>query len=174
MHMSTYEMLAIFLYTCAGNESNRKTQKRFKHTGETISRKFDEVLNALMAMARDFIRPKNPNFSTVHKRIRDDRRAYPHFKDCIGALDGTHIRVALSPEEQVRYIGKTGITTQNVLAVYDFDMRFTYVSVGNPGAMHDTSVLYNALRVDEDFFPHPPQGNIRVFDIICLTFTINP
>jgi hypothetical protein len=162
MHMSTYEMLAIFLYTCAGNESNRKTQNRFKHSGETISRKFDEVLNALMAMARDFIRPKNPNFSTIHKRIRDDRRAYPHFKDCIGALDGTHIRVALSPEEQVRYIGKMGIATQNVLAVCDFDMRFTYVSVGNPGAMHDTSVLYNALRVDEDFFPHPPQGNIRV------------
>jgi hypothetical protein len=45
-----------------------------------------------------------------------------------------------------------GIATQNVLAVCDFDMRFTYVSVGNPGAMHDTSVLYNALRVDEDFF----------------------
>jgi hypothetical protein len=58
MHMSTYEMLAIFLYTCAGNESNRKTQNRFKHSGETISRKFDEVLNALMAMARDFIRQK--------------------------------------------------------------------------------------------------------------------
>jgi hypothetical protein len=151
MHMSTYEMLAIFLYTCVGNESNRKTQNRFKHSGETISRKFDEVLNALMAMARDFIRPKNPNFSTIHKRIRDDRRAYPHFKDCIGALDGTHIRVALSPEEQVRYIRKTGIATQSVLAVCDFDMRFTYVSVGNPGAMHDTSVLYNALRVDEDF-----------------------
>jgi hypothetical protein len=106
MHMSTYEMLTIFLYTCAGNKSNRKTQNRFKHSGETISRKFDEVLNALMAMARNFIRIKNPNFSTVHKRIRDDRRAYPHFKHCIGALDGTHIRVALSPKEQVRHIVK--------------------------------------------------------------------
>jgi hypothetical protein len=34
----------------------------------------------------DFIRPKDPNFPTVHRRIRDDRRAYPHFKGCIGAL----------------------------------------------------------------------------------------
>jgi hypothetical protein len=67
-----------------------------------------------MAMARDFIRPKNPNFPTTHKRIRDNRRAYPHFKYCIGALDGTHIRVSLSPEYQVRYIGKTGVATQNV------------------------------------------------------------
>jgi len=158
-HMSTYEMLAMFLFTCAGNESSQKVQNRFKHSGETWSRKFDEVLNSLMAMAKDFIRPKDPNFPTVHRRIRDDRRAFPHFKDCIGALDGTHIRVSLAPDEQVRYIGKTGIATQNVLAVCDFDMRFTYVSTGQPGSMHDTSVLYNAISVDEKFFPHPPQGN---------------
>ena len=82
---------------------------------------------------------------------------YPHFKDCIGALDGTHIRVSLPPDEQVRYIGKTGIPTQNVLAICDFDMRFTYVSMGQPGSMHDTSVLYNALSVDEKFLPHPPK-----------------
>jgi hypothetical protein len=135
--MDTKEMLAIFLYTVSG-----------------------KVLNALMAMACDFIRPKNPNFPTTHKRIRDDRRAYPHFNDCIGALDGTHIRVSLSSDEQVRYIDKTGIPTQNVLAVCDFDMRFTYVSTGQPGSMHDTSVLYNAIKVDETFFPHSPQGTM--------------
>lgn len=160
LHMNTYEMLAIFLYTCSGNESNRRVQNRFKHSGETISKKFGSVLNCLMAMAKDFIRPKEPNFPTVHERIKNDKRAFPHFKDCIGALDGTHIRVALSPEEKVRYIAKSRIPTQNVLAVCDFDMRFTYVSTGQPGSTHDTSVLYNAIRVDENFFPHPPKGNI--------------
>jgi hypothetical protein len=43
LHMSTHEMLAMFLYTCGGNESNRRVQNRFKHSGETIRRKFDEV-----------------------------------------------------------------------------------------------------------------------------------
>jgi hypothetical protein len=102
-----------------------------------------------MAMAKDFIRPKDPNLPTVHRRIRDDRRVYPHFKDCIGALDGTHIQVSLHPDEQVKYIGKTGIPTQNVLAVCDFDVQFTYVSTGQAGSMHDTNVLYNAINVDE-------------------------
>lgn len=157
-HMNTYEMLAIFLFTCGGCESNRRGQNRFKHSGETISRKFHEVLDSVVAMAEDYLRPTDPNFRTVHKRIRDDKRAYPHFRDCIGALDGTHIRVSLSPEEQVRYIGKTGIATQNVLAVCDFDMRFTYVAAGQPGALHDTSVLYHAMEVDAEVFPHPPQG----------------
>uniref|UniRef100_J3MQR2 DDE Tnp4 domain-containing protein n=1 Tax=Oryza brachyantha TaxID=4533 RepID=J3MQR2_ORYBR len=100
---STY----IFLFVCAGNESNRKTQNRFKHSGETIHRKFYEDLIVLMEMSKD-IRPKDPNFPTVHNRIRNEDRAYPHFKDCIGALDGTHVRVSLSPDDQARYIGKSG------------------------------------------------------------------
>lgn len=103
LHINTQEMLAIFLFICAGNESNRKAHNRYKHSGETVDRTFDEVLNAQMKMSKDFIRPKNPNFPTVHRRISDDRGAYPHFKDCIGALDGTHIRVSFPPNDQVRY-----------------------------------------------------------------------
>ena len=88
LHMNTHEMLAIFLFALGGCESNRRLQNKFKHLGETISRKFLEVLECLMLMAKDFIRPIDPNFRAVHKRIRDDRRAYPHFKDCIGAMVG--------------------------------------------------------------------------------------
>jgi hypothetical protein len=91
MHMNTYEALAIFLFVCFGNESNRRTQNHFNHSGATISTKFSEVLQCMMAMAKDFIVPKDVNFRTVYKRITDDRRAYPHLKDCIGALDWTHV-----------------------------------------------------------------------------------
>jgi hypothetical protein len=83
-------------------------------------------------------------------------------KDCIGALDVTHVRVSLRPSDQVRYIVKTGMPTQSNLAVCDSDMRFTYVSVGQPGSIHDTSVLYKAIEVDKEFFPHPPKGNIFI------------
>jgi hypothetical protein len=157
-HMNTYEMIGKFLFICAGCESNRKGQNRFKHSGETISTKFHEVLDCVIAMATNYLRPTNPNFQTMHKRIQNDRKAYPHFKDCIRAIDETHIRVSLSPKEQVRYIGKIGIATQNVLAICNFDMRFTYVAAGQPGSYHDTSVLYHAMEVDEKDFPHPPQG----------------
>ena len=157
-HMSSIETLAIFLYICGGSESNRRAQNRFKHSGETISRKFDEVLECVVRMSHDIVQPKDPNFSTVHSRIRNDKRMWPHFKDCIGALDGTHILATVPLEDQIRYIGRSGKTTQNVMAICDFDMRFTYASIGQLGAMHDTSVLYHALHVDKDIFPHPPQG----------------
>jgi hypothetical protein len=38
----------------------------------------------------------------------------------------------------VRYIGKTCITTQNVLAICDFDMRFTYVAARQLSSYHET------------------------------------
>jgi hypothetical protein len=156
--MNTYEMLGFFLFICTGCESNSKAQNRFKHSRETISRKFHEVLECVIAMTEHYLRPTDPNFWTVHKRIWNVSKAYPHFKDCIGVIDGTHVQVSLSPEEQVRYIGKACILTQNMLAIYDFDMRFTYVAAGQPNAYHDTSVLYHAMEVDEKDFPHPSQG----------------
>jgi hypothetical protein len=53
-----------------------------------------------------------------------------------------------------------------VLAIVDFDMRFTYASIRQPGSMHDTSVLFHALEHDRDLFPHPPSGKINIlYDI---------
>eukprot|EP00267_Zea_mays_P031056 XP_008662998.2 protein ALP1-like [Zea mays] len=89
---------------------------------------------------------------------------WPHFKDCIGAIDGTHICANPPPQDFLRYLGRSGKATQNVMAVVDFDMRFTFASIGQPGSMHDTSVLYNALQIDEDIFPHPPLGKYYVVD----------
>jgi hypothetical protein len=116
-HMSTFEALALFLYICGGCHSNRGPQNRFKHSGDTISRKFDLVLRSLVKMSKDFVRPKDPNFSTVHGRIRNDRRMWPHFKDCIGAIDGTHILATVKPKDIIRYIGRSGSTTQNVMVI---------------------------------------------------------
>jgi hypothetical protein len=123
-HMNTYEMLGIFLFIYAGCESNSKAQNRFKHSGEIISRKFHEVLDCVIVMAEHYLRPTDPNFWTVHKRIQNDSKAYLHFKNCIEIIDGTHVRLSLSPEEQVRYIGKTSNATQNVLAICDFHVSY--------------------------------------------------
>jgi hypothetical protein len=54
----------------------------------------------------------------------------PHFKGCIGAIDGTHIGAIPPPQDYVRYIGRSGTPTQNVMFVVDFDMCFTNASIG--------------------------------------------
>ncbi|KAM3193779.1 hypothetical protein ACQJBY_070420 [Aegilops geniculata] len=162
--VSSYESLAMFLWTLGGCESNRRTQNRFKHSPDTIHRKFHEVLHCVVRMSCHYLKPKDPNFHTVHQRILGDKRAYPHMKDCIGAIDGTHIRALIPEDKQIRYIGRTGAVTQNVMAICDFDMHFTYASIGQPGSMHDTSVLFHAMHADKATFPHPPKDKYYLVD----------
>ena len=67
--LSSHEALAIFLWTVGACESNRKTQNRFKHSGETISKKFAEVLGCVVKMATHYLKPKDPNFRVVIKGL---------------------------------------------------------------------------------------------------------
>ena len=45
-------------------------------------------------------------------------------------MDGTHVRAYISAKDQVRFIRRKGIPTQNVMAGCDFDMLFTFVLAG--------------------------------------------
>lgn len=70
--VSSFESLAMFLWTLGGCESNRRTQNRFKHSADTVHRKFHEVLNCVVRMSSHYLKPKDPNFRTLHPRIRND------------------------------------------------------------------------------------------------------
>uniref|UniRef100_A0A2N9GQ45 DDE Tnp4 domain-containing protein n=1 Tax=Fagus sylvatica TaxID=28930 RepID=A0A2N9GQ45_FAGSY len=82
----------------------------------------------------------------THPDIRNNRRFYPYFKDCIGAIDGTHIRASVPIEIQGRFRGRKDGTTQNVLAAITFDLKFCYVLAGWEGSAHDSRVLDDALH----------------------------
>ncbi|XP_028061231.1 uncharacterized protein LOC114264730 isoform X2 [Camellia sinensis] len=104
--VSVQEQVAIFLYIVGGDTRNINTQERFQHSSETISKYFKNVLKAITMMFIDWVRPQPRN--GVHPYIRRKRKYYPHFKDCIGAIDGTHIKAYLSPDKQSRLIGWEG------------------------------------------------------------------
>ena len=74
-------------------------------------------------------------------------------------MDGTHVRAYIYAKDQVRFIGRKGIPTQNVMAVCDFDMLFTFVLAGWGGTAHDARVFTSAINNSELNFPHPPSGN---------------
>ena len=60
-------------------------------------------------------------------RIADDSKYREYFSNCLGALNSTHIDVWAAPVDQPRYRNRKAHLSQNVLAVYNFDMLFTYV-----------------------------------------------
>nr|GEW56358.1 hypothetical protein [Tanacetum cinerariifolium] len=67
--MTVVEKLGIFVYTLVLGVSNRDVSERFQRSGETISRAFHEVLEAITARSKGFhglvhemIKPKDPTF----------------------------------------------------------------------------------------------------------------
>lgn len=78
-------------------------------------------------------------------RIADDGKYFPYFKDCVGALDGTHIHARVPTNAEAgMYRNRKGAISQNVLGCCNFDMRFTYILAGWPGAAHDSRVISDA------------------------------
>ncbi|VFQ68017.1 unnamed protein product [Cuscuta campestris] len=47
-------------------------------------------------------------FDDTAEQIKNDRRYMPHFKDCIGAIDGTHIPASIPVTDQLPISGEKG------------------------------------------------------------------
>ncbi|XP_059627200.1 protein ALP1-like [Cornus florida] len=154
--LTVYEQVAIFLLTLSHNQRNRVVAERFQHFTETISRHFHAVLHAVCQLGTHIIAPSN--FSMIPNKIRESSRFYPYFKHCVGAIDGTHIPATLPASTQLPFRGRKGYTTQNVMAVCDFDMRFTYVLAGWEGSANDSRILNECTENEAMNFPAPPAG----------------
>ncbi|KAG4949078.1 hypothetical protein JHK82_042273 [Glycine max] len=157
-NVSIYEQVGLFLYMLSQPGSVRNCKKRFQHSGETISRYFHSVLKVVCMFAKDIIKHVDPSFRDTLDEILKDARYHPYFRDCIGAIDGTHIRVCVPFHLQGVYIGRKNYTTTNVMAVCDFSMCFTFVWAGWEGSTHDTKIFMEALRKPALHFSYPPQG----------------
>ncbi|GMI68705.1 hypothetical protein like AT5G41980 [Hibiscus trionum] len=162
--ISTLEKVGLFVYILSKGASNRDVQERFQHSGETVSRIFKEVLDAIDGLSSKILKPRDPEFKEIPSQIAYDTRYMPHFKDCIGAIDGTHIDVIISEEDQLRYRGRKGTPTFNVLAACDFDLLFTFVLTGWEGSAHDSRIFLDCISNPSLNFPKPPPGKYYLAD----------
>jgi hypothetical protein len=129
VHMASIESLGIFLWLLGGLQSVSQVEDRFQRSTENISRKFTEVLECVFKLGEHIIKPRDPQFIQIHPRLEDNRFS-PYFNGSIGAIDGTYVPVIVPSTETVSHIGRHRYPSQNVLAICDFDLRFTFVVAG--------------------------------------------
>jgi hypothetical protein len=170
-NVSSVESLAMFLWIVGGPQSFSQAENRFVRSLWTVHTKFKEVLKYLRKLAKDNITPRDPTFSTEHAKVRENR-FWPHFKDAIGAIDGSHVQVSVPTEDVVNHTCRHGYTSQNILTVCDFDMRFTFMVTGWPGSAHDTRILNHALTNFGDKFSKPPTGTNANFVYTLVLFEV--
>ncbi|RLM74404.1 uncharacterized protein C2845_PM15G21340 [Panicum miliaceum] len=145
IRMSSREALGMFLWMIGPPEPVRQAENKFTRSMETISQKFEHVLECVCNLAKDIIRPRYHTFSTVHPKISNHKYA-PFFNNAIVAIDGTHVKVIVPGKKVGPYFNRSKEKSQNVLAICDFDKRFTYVAAGIPGSAHDWTVLQEAMQ----------------------------
>ncbi|GJX22347.1 hypothetical protein Tco_0226792 [Tanacetum coccineum] len=151
-HISVEEKMFIFLMIIGHNERFSVMKRRFQHSKETIHNCFHEVLDKMLVFSEEVIRPTtfNPN-PNIPGNNRRERRM---FKGAVGALDGTLIHASVPSHKQNVYRARgRGDCYQNVLAICDFNMIFTYIVAGWEGTAHDARILNEAL--DDPIYEFP-------------------
>lgn len=158
IHVSANEQVMIFLFIVGHSGSNRLASERFQHSGETISRYYNLVLQALVDLEDRIIVQPGPGSQVPDKIINDP--IFNPFQGCIGAIDGTHVQAVIPEAEQAGYRDHHGNHTQNILAGCDFDGNFTFVMAGFEGRAHDSHVLEVARR--DGRFMCPPGMSLSI------------
>ncbi|WVZ94771.1 hypothetical protein U9M48_040630 [Paspalum notatum var. saurae] len=127
------EQLGMFLFMISHNASNEILKKTFQHSGETIHRHIKAVFNIIPTLTYKFV--KLPSSNQTHPKIVSDPRFWPFFKNCIGAIDGTHVPITIAEEKASPYRNRKGTLSQNVMVACDFDLNFTFISCGGKGLL---------------------------------------
>ncbi|KAF6167107.1 hypothetical protein GIB67_041362 [Kingdonia uniflora] len=159
--MKIEEQVAIFLNVIGHNERTRVIQERYQHSGETISRHFNNVLKAIKSLSRELLQPPD---HTTPSHIFGNARFDPYFKDCIGAIDGMHIPAHVPAKDQSRFRNRKGVLSQSALVACTFDLQFIFVYPGWEGSAADSHVLRTVLDDPDQNFPQVPEGKYYLVD----------
>lgn len=166
-HVTIQEQVAIFLYAATTALPNRKIAERFQRSGDTISRSvrnstrflkfvlmdrffllrmFHRVLDAILSdqFYSKFVQLPDSN-TPLSDVIEKDPRFFPFFKDCIGAIDGTHVHITAPAADRAKYRDRKGGISQNILIAVTFDMLVRYSLSGWEGSAYDGTILEDAL-----------------------------
>jgi hypothetical protein len=127
-------------------------EERFGRGLGTCSKIFSLVLTTMVQFANQVIRPLDYTYAVLPELLE----YAPFFDGYIGVVDNTHIDVIVDEEVCDDHINRHRDTTQNVLAMCDFNMRFVYIAAGIEGSAHDMRVKKKAEL--DPYFPHPPPG----------------
>ncbi|XP_020399934.2 protein ALP1-like [Zea mays] len=161
----------MFLHVVGHNQRFRVVHQAFRRSIQTVHKHFHQVLYAVGELRKELIKAPSP---TTHPKITGSYRWNPYLKDCIGAIDGTHVLARVPRHMQQAFRGRKTNPTQNVMVAVDFDLKFTYVLAGWEGSAHDALILADAIERDDGFTV--PQGKFYLVDAgyACRTGFLPP
>ncbi|XP_039042531.1 uncharacterized protein LOC120181490 [Hibiscus syriacus] len=132
-------MVITFLHIISHHIKIRVLKRQTVRSGETISRVLHTVLASVLKLHPILFRKPEP----IQDNSTDDR--WKWFKGCLGALDGTYIKVNVAAIDKPRYRTRKNEIATNVLGVCTPNMQFIYVLPGWEGSAADGRILRDAI-----------------------------
>jgi hypothetical protein len=142
-YISAEEKGMIFIHVIVGF-SIRQCSERWQHSSESIHKVIYEVADVLLKFQNNWFQ-KPDGQDNVPDRIKKSGKFFPFFKNCIGALDGSHIPAVAPPTMQGPFRNRKGYNSQNVLVVCNFDLTVSFLLAGWEGSVHDGKVYNDAV-----------------------------
>ena len=144
-------MVVIFLHIVAHDIKNRVARRHYILQGQTMSRHFNVVINAIFRLHEILLKkPKWPTqYFTMDMCLYEmtNKMFFTHWQNCLGALDGIHIKVNVSVSGRPRYRSRKGnmLATTNILGVCSQNGEFIFVMYGWKGFVSDSRVIRDAV-----------------------------
>ncbi|KAJ0046651.1 hypothetical protein Pint_05099 [Pistacia integerrima] len=117
-YSSVEELVGTFLHILAHNQKTRVMKRQMRRSTETVSRNFHLVLNVVLRLHTLLFK----KLEAIHENSTDER--WKWFKNCLGALDGTYIKVHVPADDIPRYRSRKSEIATNVLGVCTLDILF--------------------------------------------------
>nr|CAD1818316.1 unnamed protein product [Ananas comosus var. bracteatus] len=134
--------------------ANRILAETFQHSGETISRHFNNVLRGIVRLKDEYIMLPSSN-AAVHPRIRIIQIF--NLSRMLLVRSTEHISVVVKRSQQAPFRCRKGFTSQNMMAAVSFDLNFLFVCTGWEGSAADMRVLRWACESGGFVFPKGSQ-----------------
>ena len=157
--------VAITLRFLATGESYISLQYSFRVAGNTISGIVPETCKAIALAFKDEL--KVPDSEDEWIKVAEGFEQRWNFPNCIGSLDGKHIRLRNPAKGGSHYFNYKKYFSMVLLALVDSDYRFLYIDVGAIGSESDAGIFAQTRLKDliEEKLVHIPEAKPLPGDI---------
>jgi hypothetical protein len=152
------EQLAVTIRFLATGESYTSLQYQFRISKGTLSIIIPKVCNVLATQCSEYI--KCPNTEEQWQEIAAHFFQRWQLPNCIGAIDGKHVRIVNPARSGSDYYNYKGFYSIVLMAVVGPLSEFIYADIGCQGRISDGGVLrntnfYRALEANNLGIPNP-------------------
>jgi hypothetical protein len=130
-----------FRYLATGC-SFKDLQYSFRRGYSTVQRIIRTTCLAIIKCLCDICEPPTQEIDWVN--IANGFRVKANFPNCIGAIDGKHVRIIRPHESGSLYFNYKKYFSINLLAVCNANYEFIYVDVGCYGKSSDSTIFANS------------------------------